>query len=101
MYSSVVLVAVVSYYAYDVHGYVGDLASGPGWHKFVAWASAQGGQLAQLANSGKVTQLNTLAAEAARAHAGDASNDSIRANLIALARTADEVLIVSDGEDAR
>lgn len=89
----------MTYYAYDAHGYIGDLASGPGWHKFTAWALAQGGELAALATSGESTHLDQLAAEAAEEPAGNPSDDSIRENLIALARTADEVLIVSSGED--
>ena len=90
----------MSYYAYDANGYVGDLASVSGWHKFAAWAREQGGQLARLADSGKATELDELADQAARARAGDASDDSIRANVAALARQADGVLIVSDGEDS-
>jgi hypothetical protein len=87
----------MSYYAYDVHGYLGDVASGPGWHDFTLWAATQGGALAQLAKNGYVYQTNVLAAEAARATAPNASAASILSNLIQLARKAEDCLLVSDG----
>jgi hypothetical protein len=92
----------MSYYAYDANGYLGDVASVAGWAAFAPWAQAQGKQLAVLANGGHVigeAALDALGQQLADLKGEGSSNESIRINLLALSRTATDVLIISDGEE--
>jgi hypothetical protein len=88
----------VSWYAYDVNGYVADVASIGGWQAFRAWARAQGGALAAFIDKGSTRNLPELRAELKAYRAPDADVDSVRRSLLAATDKASQVLILSDGE---
>lgn len=87
----------MSYAAFDAAGYVGDVASLGGWATFVLWARRQRDRpaLVALLREGWAPAPGLVADLEAGPAAGDA--ESTRKNLLALARKADEVLILSDG----
>jgi hypothetical protein len=91
----------MSYYAYDANGYIGDVASAGGYGHFMAWASQQGGPIRQFADKGEHNDpaaLATALERAARPRGPDAASaDSVRLNMAALARLAEEVFIVNNG----
>jgi hypothetical protein len=88
----------MSYYAYDVNGYLGDAASIGGWDDFRQWAQGQGGEMANLCRDGVSDDPSALAAELKAGAAPNDSADSVRANLATLAAKATEVFIIGDGE---
>lgn len=88
----------MSYYAYDLSGYVGDLASIGGWEQFRSFAKELGGAAAQFADEGYTEDPEALAKQLDKAEASG-SVDSTRKLLVDYARSANECLIVSDGEE--
>ena len=87
----------MSYVARDVRGYLGDLASIGGWATFARWARGRRKRpaLAALLREGWAPAAALVADLEAGPATGDA--ESTRRNLLALARRAEEILILSDG----
>lgn len=88
----------MSYYAYDTKGYVGDLASIGGWEQFRSFAEELGGAAAEFAAGGYTEDPAALAKQLDKAEASG-SVDSTRKLLVDYARSADECLILHDGEE--
>lgn len=85
--------------AYDVNGYVGEVASLGGWRELAVWARSVGGALRDLVDTGFTTDPGALAAKLDAQTVLDATIDATRKNLAHIARYAQEVLIISDGVD--
>lgn len=87
----------MTYYVYDVNGYVGDAASVGGFGDFARWARKQGGLLRELADKGYVNDVKGLAKELASTKSMNESAEWVRANLARLAKKTNGVFIISDG----
>lgn len=88
----------MSYIALDVNVYLGDVASLGGWAEFANWArtlAAGRPALEALLDNGWAEAPGLIADLEAVTATGDA--ESTRLVLLALARKADEILIITDG----
>lgn len=88
----------MSFYAYDVSGYVGDVASVVGWADFCDWAEGAGGEVSSLTNDGVSNDPAALAQQLGGMSAPDPDVEAVRVGLLGLAQKAKELLIVSEGE---
>ena len=87
----------MTYYAHDQSQYIGDVASIAGWDAFTSWARAQGGELQMLADNGISENTDQLVKQLESAKKPtDADVESIRANLLVLARKAVGVLVITE-----
>ena len=88
----------MSYYAYDLKGYVGDAASNGGWYRFAKWLREQpeGSEMRFLGEEGCCDEPATLAKELKAAHLDDVSDESLRKNFIDLASKANGILVISN-----
>ncbi len=88
----------MSFYAYDVNGYVGDVASVGGLRQFASWARSLGGAAEKFVDEGYTHDPAALQKQLSTAKAtGD--DETVRENLAKLAGKAEECLILSDGEE--
>lgn len=88
----------MTYFACDVNGYIGDVASIGGWRDFRKWANtAQGDEIIRFMINGYTRDPARLAVQLEMANAPIDSVDSTRRNLYELALKADTLLILTDG----
>ena len=82
---------------YDCEGFVADVASNAGWSKYAAWARGQGGALADLAKDGWSEEVEPLQKQMGATTPTEPDLASVHAALLAAARKADGVVVVTDG----
>lgn len=87
----------MTYAAYDEDDYLGDVASIGGWTSFFDWAHEHGDAVADLVDSGYTRNPEALADQLKNIWAIDPAVESIRRNLLEIARKAKGILIVTDG----
>lgn len=88
----------MSYYAADANGYLDDVASVGGMRDFRNWAKTQEPVIRQFVERGSTEQITELA-DALEAAKAEGSVASTRNNLVEQARKAQEVFILSDGNN--
>ena len=89
----------MSLYAYDVNGYLGDVASISGWADFVDWGLLKGGEVTRLTSKGFSEKPAQLEEQLRGLYATNPEVESVRVGLLSLAGRAEGVLIISEGEE--
>ena len=87
----------MGFYVADAAGLMGSIASLGGWRNFREWAPKDG-PVGEFLNEGVAYEPAKLAEALAAVSSDRPGTESIRRSLIAYAKRADEILILTDGE---
>ncbi|MGA2917946.1 hypothetical protein [Methanoregula sp.] len=87
----------MTYYIYDVNGYVGDLASSRGLYGLKEALQGRGGALEELFENGCIEDINGVIAELKGAKNKNTDVAKTICNLRALVKRCDSIIIITDG----